>query len=316
MHTSHYGRICPIETPEGPNIGLIVSLTTYARVNDFGFIETPYRVAGDGRVTDEVVFLDASREAEEVIAQANAKLGDSGELLDPLVTTRCRGDVLMSPNPEVTLMDISPSQMVSISAALVPFLEHDDANRALMGSNMQRQAVPLLRSERPLVGTGMEGVVARDSGSCLLAESAGVVRYADAERIIVAYEDGAAPDTGGVRAYELQKFHKSNQNSCFGQRPRVVNGQVVLAGDVLADGPGHQGRRAGPGQEPAGGLHALVRIQLRRLHSHLRARGPGGRLHVGPCGGVRGGGPGHQAGPRRDHPRHPQRERGDAPQPG
>jgi DNA-directed RNA polymerase subunit beta len=238
VHTSHYGRICPIETPEGPNIGLIVSLTTYAKVNDFGFIETPYRIIREGALTDDIKFLDASLEQGEVVAQANAAVDADGKLADEYVTARVRGDVLMSHRDEVTLMDISPSQMVSISAALIPFLEHDDANRALMGSNMQRQAVPLLRSEKPIVGTGMEGDVARDSGACILAEGPGIVRYADATRIIVSYENGLYPDRGGVRAYDLQKYHKSNQNSCFGQRPTCHPGQIVKKGDVLADGPG------------------------------------------------------------------------------
>lgn len=238
VHVSHYGRICPIETPEGPNIGLIVSLTTYAKVNDYGFIETPYRVVRNGYVTDEIIHLDASCEFSEVIAQANASIDSEGRLIDDYVTTRARGDVLMSAREEVTLMDISPSQMVSISAALIPFLEHDDANRALMGSNMQRQAVPLLRSERPLVGTGMEVDVAHDSGSCILAEGDGIVRYADANRIIVSYDDPHLyPEFGGVRAYDLLKYHKSNQNSCFGQRPSCIPGQIVKKGEVLADGP-------------------------------------------------------------------------------
>ena len=239
VHTSHYGRICPIETPEGPNIGLIVSLTTYAKVNEFGFIETPYRVIKDGYLTEEIVHLDASREQNQIIAQANAAVDENGRLADEYITVRAtNGDVLQAGRDEVTLMDISPSQMVSISAALIPFLEHDDANRALMGSNMQRQAVPLLRSERPLVGTGMELDVARDSGACLLAEGDGVVRYADAERVIVAYDDLYLEDRGGIRAYDLLKFHKSNQNSCFGQKPTCVPGQRVKKGDVLADGPG------------------------------------------------------------------------------
>ncbi len=238
VHTSHYGRICPIETPEGPNIGLIVSLTTYAKVNDYGFIETPYRVVREGRVTDEVVHMDASREGNAVIAQANAALDADGRLVDDYVTVRVRGEVETAGRDEVTLMDISPSQMVSISAALIPFLEHDDANRALMGSNMQRQAVPLLRSEKPLVGTGMEVDVARDSGACIVAPADGVVRYADADRIIVAYEGGLYPERGGVRAYDLLKFHKSNQNSCFGQKPTCLPGQIVRKGDILADGPG------------------------------------------------------------------------------
>ena len=241
VHTSHYGRICPIETPEGPNIGLIVSLTTYAKVNDFGFIETPYRVVRDGKATQEIVYLDASAEHNEVVAQADARLGEDGSFLDEHLTARVRGDVLATSRDEITLMDISPSQMVSISAALIPFLEHDDANRALMGSNMQRQAVPLLRNERPIVGTGMEGDVARDSGSCILAEGPGVVNFADAERIIVSYDNGIYPESGGVRCYVLQKYHKSNQNSCFGQKPLAHPGQIVKTGDVLADGPGIEG---------------------------------------------------------------------------
>jgi len=238
VHTSHYGRICPIETPEGPNIGLIVSLTTYSRVNDFGFIETPYRVVENGKVTDDVKYLDATKEVNEVIAGANAPLDASGEFENPLVGSRIKGDLLMTPKEQVTLMDISPSQIVSVSAALIPFLEHDDANRALMGSNMMRQAVPLLRCDQPLVGTGMEGSVARDSGSCLLAEADGVVHYVDAERVILAYEGDIFPDTGGAKSYELLKFHKSNQNTCFGQTPRVTVGRKVKKGDVLADGPG------------------------------------------------------------------------------
>ncbi|MGE4299290.1 MAG: DNA-directed RNA polymerase subunit beta [Desulfovibrionaceae bacterium] len=238
VHVSHYGRICPIETPEGPNIGLIVSLTTYSRVNDYGFIETPYRVVRDSQVTEDIVLLDASRENDQVIAQANAPLDDENRFINALVTTRAYGDVLMSPREEVTLMDIAPSQMVSVSAALIPFLEHDDANRALMGSNMMRQAVPLLRCDAPLVGTGMEEIVAHDSGACLLAEADGVISYADADRVIVNYNNGIAPETGGSRAYELLKYHKSNQNSCFGQKPCVLTGQEVKKGQVLADGPG------------------------------------------------------------------------------
>ncbi|MDE5880050.1 MAG: DNA-directed RNA polymerase subunit beta, partial [Desulfovibrio sp.] len=238
VHTSHYGRICPIETPEGPNIGLIVSLTTYAKVNDYGFIETPYRVVREGQVTDEVVHLDASREGDEVVAQADARMDANGRLLDEYVTVRVKGEVEMRHRDEVTLMDISPSQMVSISAALIPFLEHDDANRALMGSNMQRQAVPLLRSEKPLVGTGMETDVARDSGACIVAPADGRVEYADADRIVVAYEGDIYKEQGGVRAYDLLKYHKSNQNSCFGQKPTCKPGDIVKKGQILADGPG------------------------------------------------------------------------------
>ncbi|WP_316901478.1 DNA-directed RNA polymerase subunit beta [Pseudodesulfovibrio indicus] len=238
VHTSHYGRICPIETPEGPNIGLIVSLTTYAKVNDYGFIETPYRKVVDKKITDEITYMDASKEAKEVVAQANAPLDKDGVFVNPRVNARLAGDVQLTAAEEVTCMDISPSQTVSISAALIPFLEHDDANRALMGSNMMRQAVPLLQAEEPLVGTGMEGPVARDSGACVLAEQDGVIHYVDAERIIINYDNGLYPNTGGAKHYELQKWHKSNQNSCFGQTPRVQVGQVVKKGDVLADGPG------------------------------------------------------------------------------
>jgi len=238
VHTSHYGRICPIETPEGPNIGLIVSLTTYARVNDYGFIETPFRVVQDGRAGDEIVWMDASREAGEAVAQASLPLDENNNILPALVQARQAGDPNFVPKEQVTLMDISPSQIVSISAALIPFLEHDDANRALMGSNMQRQAVPLLKCEVPLVGTGMEGVVARDSGACILAKGDGVVHFADAERLIVNYDEAVAPNTGGTLHYELQKWHKSNQNSCFGQRPCVHTGQRVKKGEVMADGPG------------------------------------------------------------------------------
>ncbi|MCM0753738.1 DNA-directed RNA polymerase subunit beta [Desulfovibrio aminophilus] len=237
VHASHYGRICPIETPEGPNIGLIVSLTTFAKVNDFGFIETPFRVVTDNKVTNDVVYLDASREADHVVAQASVELNADGSFVHDIITARTEGEVSMVPSTEVTLQDISPSQIVSVSAALIPFLEHDDANRALMGSNMQRQAVPLLRAEQPLVGTGVESDVARDSGACLLAANDGVIHYADAERIIVDYDGNVAPNSGGAVHYELLKWHKSNQNSCFGQVPRVGLGQRVRKGDVLADGP-------------------------------------------------------------------------------
>ena len=238
VHTSHYGRICPIETPEGPNIGLIVSLTTYAKVNDYGFIETPYRMVNDKQTTDEIYYMDASKEAKHVVAQANAPLDDKGVFVNPRVNARLAGDVQLTAAEDITCMDISPSQTVSISAALIPFLEHDDANRALMGSNMMRQAVPLLQAEQPLVGTGMEGPVARDSGACVLAEEDGVVHYVDSERVIVNYQGGIYGASGGAKHYEFQKWHKSNQNSCFGQRPKVQVGQPIKKGDVLADGPG------------------------------------------------------------------------------
>ncbi len=239
VHPSHYGRICPIETPEGPNIGLIVSLTTYAQVNDFGFIETPYRIVHNGQVTGEVKYFDATREKDQIVAQANAVIGEDGHFVNDQISARVEGEFAIVDKHDVTLMDISPSQIVSVSASLIPFLEHDDANRALMGCNMQRQAVPLLRAEKPLVGTGMEGPVAQDSGACLLAEGEGVIQFVDAERVVVCY-DTLYPETGGTCFYLLQKFHKSNQNSCFGQKPRVLPGQRVEAGTILADGAGIQ----------------------------------------------------------------------------
>ncbi len=238
VHPSHYGRICPIETPEGPNIGLIMSMTTHGRVNDFGFIETPYRKVKNGKVIDEIEYFDASKETGHIIAQANVPLAEDGHFVDDFVAARREGEFSTEDKSDITLMDITPSQVVSVSAALIPFLEHDDANRALMGSNMMRQAVPLLQTERPLVGTGMESVVARDSGSCILAEGSGVVQQVDADRIVVCYDSEAmSRDTGGVKVYELQKFHKSNQNSSFGQKPLARPGQKVKKGDILADGP-------------------------------------------------------------------------------
>lgn len=236
VHPSHYGRICPIETPEGPNIGLIVSLTTYSRVNEYGFIETPYRVVKDGKVSNAITYRDASAERNEIIAQANALLAPDGTFINEQVAARDEGEFALVDKSNVTLMDIAPSQIVSVSAALIPFLEHDDANRALMGSNMQRQAVPLLQCEPPLVGTGMEGLVAKDSGNCILAREQGEVNFVDAETIVIGY-DGEGGRDPEVVVYDLQKFHKSNQNSCFGQVPRVKPGQQVAKGEVLADGP-------------------------------------------------------------------------------
>ena len=238
VHVSHYGRICPIETPEGPNIGLIVSLTTYAKVNDYGFIETPYRVIRDGYMTDEFVHLDASRETGHVIAQANAAVDADRRLVDDYVTARVGDDVLMAAREEITLMDISPSQMVSISAALIPFLEHDDANRALMGSNMQRQAVPLLKTSAPIIGTGVEKYVAQDSGACLLAGGSGVVEEVDANRVVIRYDQpGIDGFDTGIGVYRLSKYKKSNQNTCFNQKALVFPGDRVVKGTVLADGP-------------------------------------------------------------------------------
>ncbi len=239
VHTTHYGRICPIETPEGQNIGLIASLSTYARVNDYGFVETPYRKVHNGKVSDEIVYLSALQEENEVIAQANSKMDPkTGALQDNFVQVRRSGETTLVKPEEVTLMDVSPNQLVSVAAGLIPFLEHDDANRALMGSNMQRQAVPLLRSDSPLVGTGMEGVVARDSGVCRVAKRGGVVDHVDASRIVVRVNPDEIDDTGSqVDIYKLSKFQRSNHSTCFNQKPIVSVGDKISAGDVVADGP-------------------------------------------------------------------------------
>jgi DNA-directed RNA polymerase subunit beta len=237
VHPSHYGRICPIETPEGPNIGLIVSLSTYARVNNFGFIETPYRVVKDGVVTNEVKFLDAFEEKEHPIAQANALIDEDGRYVNAMVTSRVAGEFMMVPREEIELMDISPNQLVSASASLIPFLENDDANRALMGSNMQRQAVPLLVNEAPLVGTGIEGVVAKDSGVAIVCHRDAEVVEVDASRIVLKHEPTEDPRSKDVTIYNLSKFIRSNQNTCFNHRPIVAKGQKVSAGEIIADGP-------------------------------------------------------------------------------
>ena len=233
VHPSHYGRICPIETPEGPNIGLIVSLSTYAQVNAYGFIETPYRVVRDAAVTNQVRFLSAFEEKEYPIAQANAPVDENNCYLNPMVTSRVAGEFMMVKKEDIKLMDVSPNQLVSVSASLIPFLENDDANRALMGSNMQRQAVPLLMNEAPLVGTGMEGVVAKDSGVSIVARREGQVVAVDASRIVLKHDD---PEKR-VSVYNFSKFIRSNQNTTFNQRPIVVKGQKVKPGDILADGP-------------------------------------------------------------------------------
>ncbi len=239
VHPSHYGRICPIETPEGPNIGLISSLSTYARVNEFGFIESPYRKVNAGKVTEEVDFLSADEEVQYVIAQANAPVDEKGKLSAELISCRKGGDFIMVPPLEVDYMDISPKQLVSVSASLIPFLEHDDANRALMGSNMQRQAVPLLRTESPLVGTGMEYVAARDSGATVLAKNDGQVIFVDASRVVVRTQrkKGSTDGYSGVDIYPLTKYQRSNQNTSVNQKPVVKVGQKVKQGQVVADGP-------------------------------------------------------------------------------
>ncbi|MDE1174619.1 MAG: DNA-directed RNA polymerase subunit beta [Parvibaculaceae bacterium] len=237
VHPTHYGRICPIETPEGPNIGLINSLATYARVNKYGFIESPYRKIKDGKVTDDVVYLSAMEESRYRIAQSNVPLNKDGSFQQELLNCRIDGDFEVVPPEQVDLIDVSPKQIVSVAAALIPFLENDDANRALMGSNMQRQAVPLIRAEAPLVGTGMEDVVARDSGAAIGARRTGVVDQVDATRIVIRATEENDTSKSGVDIYNLRKFQRSNQNTCINQKPLVRVGDIVQKGDVIADGP-------------------------------------------------------------------------------
>ena len=238
VHPTHYGRVCPIETPEGPNIGLINSLAVYARTNDYGFLETPYRKVVDSKVTPDVQYLSAIEEGDFVIAQANAELDKSGKFVDEFIPCRHMGEFTLKEPAEISFMDVSPKQIVSVAASLVPFLEHDDANRALMGSNMQRQAVPTLKAEKPLVGTGMERSVATDSGVTAVAKRGGIVDQVDAGRIVVrANEDEVPVGDPGVDIYNLTKYQRSNQNTCMNQRPLVRVGDRVSSGDVLADGP-------------------------------------------------------------------------------
>ena len=297
VHPTHYGRICPIETPEGPNIGLINSLATYARVNKYGFVETPYRKVKDGRVTEEVQYLSAMEEGRYSVAQANAPIDAKGRFTEDLIVCRDGGNrdvVLLAPD-KVDYMDVSPKQLVSVAAALIPFLENDDANRALMGSNMQRQAVPLVHAEAPFVGTGMEGVVARDSGAAIAARRTGVVDQVDATRIVIRATDEPDPTKPGVDIYRLMKFQRSNQNTCINQRPLVKVGDQVKKGDIIADGPSTElgelalGRNVLVAFMPWNGynfeeLDPAVRThrQRRRLHldSHRRIRGDGARYQA------------------------------------
>jgi DNA-directed RNA polymerase subunit beta len=238
VHPTHYGRVCPIETPEGPNIGLINSLAVYARTNAYGFLETPYRKVVDARITDEIEYLSAIEEGEHVIAQASVAVDAEGNLLDDLVSCRHKNEFTLSPRDRVTYVDVSPRQIVSVAAALIPFLEHDDANRALMGSNMQRQAVPTLRAEKPLVGTGIERTVAIDSGVTVVAKRGGVVDAVDAARIVVRVnDDETVAGEPGVDIYNLTKYTRSNQNTCINQKPLVKKGDIISRGDVMADGP-------------------------------------------------------------------------------
>ena len=237
VHPTHYGRMCPIETPEGPNIGLINSLATFARVNKYGFIETPYRKVEDSQVTDEVIYMSATEEMRHTIAQANAQLDDEGRFVNDLASTRRAGEYTLNPPVNIDYIDVSPKQLVSVAASLIPFLENDDANRALMGSNMQRQAVPLLQAEAPFVGTGIESVVARDSGAAIMARRAGVIDQVDATRIVVRATENLEPGDPGVDIYRLRKFQRSNQNTCINQKPLVKVGDRVVKSEVIADGP-------------------------------------------------------------------------------
>ena len=237
VHPTHYGRICPIESPEGQNIGLINSLASYAKINQYGFIESPYRKVIDGKVTDEVHYLSAMEEAHYTVAQANAKVDENGKLTEEMVTCRRAGEVVLAKPDEIDMIDVSPQQVVSVAASLIPFLENDDANRALMGSNMQRQAVPLLRSEAPFVGTGMEAAVAKDSGAAIAAKRAGVVQQVDSARIVIRATSDLSTTTSGVDIYNLKKFQRSNQSTCMTQLPLVQVGDKVEKGEIIADGP-------------------------------------------------------------------------------
>ena len=237
VHPTHYGRICPIETPEGQNIGLINSMATYARVNKYGFIESPYRLVKESRVTDEVIYLSAIEEGKYIIAQANADMDEEGNFLSDLVSCRKDGEFIMASPENIHYMDVSPMQMVSVAASLIPFLENDDANRALMGSNMQRQAVPLLRVDAPIVGTGMEQIVAGDSGATVVARANGIVEQVDGIRIVVRSIDDSEADSSGLEIYNLLKFQRSNHNTCINQRPLVNVGDKIAKGDIIADGP-------------------------------------------------------------------------------
>jgi DNA-directed RNA polymerase subunit beta len=237
VHPTHYGRMCPIETPEGPNIGLINSLASFARVNKYGFIETPYRKVVNSKVTDEVIYMSATEEMRHTIAQANAQLDSNGKFINELASTRKSGEYTLQAPANIDYIDVSPKQLVSVAASLIPFLENDDANRALMGSNMQRQAVPLMQATAPFVGTGIESVVARDSGAAIMAKRGGVIDQVDATRVVVRVTDDLEVGDPGVDIYSLRKFQRSNQNTCINQRPLVTVGDIVIKGEVVADGP-------------------------------------------------------------------------------
>ncbi len=282
VHPTHYGRICPIETPEGPNIGLINSLATFARVNKYGFIEAPYRRVKDGKVSDEVIYLSAMEEAKHYVAQANAPIDGQRRLTEDLVVCRHAGDVVMVPTDRVDFMDVSPKQLVSVAAALIPFLENDDANRALMGSNMQRQAVPLVKADAPFVGTGMESVVARDSGAAIAARRAGVVDQIDATRIVVRATEETDPSKPGVDIYRLLKFQRSNQSTCINQKPLVRVGDYVRKGDILADGPSTDLGDLALGRNVLVAFMPWNGYNFEDLDPSQRAHRQGRRLHLDP----------------------------------
>ena len=307
VHPTHYGRICPIETPEGPNIGLINSLATFARVNKYGFIESPYRKILNGKLTNEVVYLSAMEEAKHHVAQANAELDKNGGFVDEFVICRNAGEVMMAPRENVDLMDVSPKQMVSVAAALIPFLENDDANRALMGSNMQRQAVPLVRAEAPFVGTGMEPIVARDSGAAIGARRGGIVDQVDATRIVIRATEDLDPGKSGVDIYRLMKFQRSNQNTCINQRPLVRMGDRVNKGDIIADGPSTELGDLALGRNVLVAFMPWNGYNYEDFDPALRAYRRRRRLHLDPHRGVRGHGPRHQARTGGNHARHSER---------
>ncbi len=299
VHPTHYGRVCPIETPEGPNIGLINSLAVYARTNKYGFLETPYRRVRERRVTGEVDYLSAIEESEFVIAQANAPLDGKGRFEGDLVSCRYQNEFTLMPAERIEYMDVSPRQIVSVAAALIPFLEHDDANRALMGSNMQRQAVPTLRSSTPLVGTGIERTVAIDSGVVVIARRGGAVDSVDASRIVVRVNEAEVTvGEPGVDIYNLTKYTRSNQNTCINQRPLVQVGDTIARSDVLADGPSTHLGRTGARPEHAGRVHAVEWLQLRGFDPDLRTRRRGRPLHDDPHRGTDLRRARHQARPR------------------
>ncbi len=307
VHPTHYGRICPIETPEGPNIGLINSLATFARVNKYGFVETPYRKVKDGRVTDEVVYLSAMEEGRYRVAQANVPLDNRGRFTEDFVVCRHAGEVLPVTPDKVDYMDVSPKQLVSVAAALIPFLENDDANRALMGSNMQRQAVPLVRAEAPFVGTGMEGVVARDSGAAIAARRSGVIDQIDATRVVIRATEDLDPTKSGVDIYRLMKYQRSNQSTCINQRPLVKVGDIVRKGDIIADGPSTDLGELALGRNVLVAFMPWNGYNFEDFDPALGADREGRRVYVNPYRRIRGDGPRHQARPGGNHPRHSER---------